>query len=129
MEINLRNLAYGQCDTLHDSMRLQSGHIVKNLNRINMESKIEYEYLIVPMRVYNILEFSPSFIAEKINQPSDGIWFVGSLHNWKCYLDINLPPDQIIVKTSLKSRRELKINSILGDLENPVTELQIKILD
>lgn len=114
MEIDLSRMPLGQVDSLYDLDRMKAGYIMKDINNLNNSCEIKYNYMIIPMHVYNILEHHPSFLSKKIKDSEpDGLWNVGSIFGYECYLDMYMSPDQISVFYDKQITRDLKIDSIL----------------
>ena len=114
MEIDLSRMPLGQVDSLYDLDRMKAGYIMKDINNLNDSCEIKYNYMIIPMFVYNILEHHPSFLSKKIKDSDpDGLWNVGKIFGYECYLDMYMSPDQISVFYDKQITRDLKIDSIL----------------
>jgi hypothetical protein len=130
MEIDLRNLPLGQVDSLYDLDRMKAGYIMKDINKINDSCEIKYNYMIIPMSVYNILEHHPSFLSKKITESeSDGLWNVGSIFGYECYLDMIMHTDQISIYYNKQIARDLKLDSILEGRVFPETKVDITIIN
>ena len=86
MEIDLSKMPLGQVDSLYDLDRMKAGYIMKDINKINDSCEIKYNYMIIPMSVYNILEHHPAFLNKKIKESeSDGLWNIGTIFGYECY--------------------------------------------
>jgi hypothetical protein len=68
MEIDLSKIPSGQVDNPHDMVRMKAGYIMKDINKLNESCEIKYNYMIIPMHVYNFLEHHPSFLNVKIKE-------------------------------------------------------------
>jgi hypothetical protein len=79
------------------------------LNRLNEN----YNFIIMPMSVFNILECDPRFSSCEIDNPT-GIFKVGIFCGYDCYVDLYLTDNRIILSKDLQRMRENKINAILG---------------
>lgn len=129
MEIDLRDLPLGQLDSSYDFERMIAGRIMRDINKLNESCEIKYNYMIIPMSIYNILEHHPSFLSKKITESeSDGLWNVGTIFGYECYLDMIMPTDQISIYYNKQIARDLKIDSILEDRMIPVTKVDITII-
>jgi hypothetical protein len=130
MEIDLSRMPLGQVDSLYDLDRMKAGYIMKDINKINESCEIKYNYMVIPMCVYNILEHHPSFLSKKIQESdSDGLWNVGTIFGYECYLDMHIASDQISIYYNKQITRDLKIDSILDDRIIPETKIDITIID
>ena len=130
MEIDLRNLPLGQVDSLYDLDRMKAGYIMKDINKINDSCEIKYNYMIIPMSVYNILEHHPAFLNKKITESeSDGLWNIGTIFGYECYLDMLMPTDQISIYYNKQIARDLKLDSILEGRVIPETKVDIMIIN
>ena len=129
MEIDLRDLPLGQLDSSYDFERMIAGRIMRDINKLNESCEIKYNYMIIPMSIYNILEHHPSFLSKKITESeSDGLWNVGYIFGYECYLDMIMSTDQISIYYNKQIARDLKIDSILEDRMIPVTKVDITII-
>jgi hypothetical protein len=77
------------------------------------------------MTVYNILEFNDNFLSVKY-ESGDGPVLVGTIGEFKCYLDIYLPPNEILVSWDKQTSRDVKLESILNGISEK--EKRVKIL-
>ena len=130
MEIDLSRMPLGQVDSLYDLDRMKAGYIMKDINNLNDSCEFKYNYMIIPMSVYNILEHHPAFLSKKIKDPEpDGLWNVGIIFGYECYLDMYMSPDQISVFYDKQITRDLKIDSILDGRIIPDTKVDITIIN
>lgn len=130
MEIDLRNLPLGHVYSSYDLDRMKASLIMKDINKINESCEIKYNYMIIPMCIYNILEQHPAFLNKNITESeSDGLWNVGNIFGYECYLDMLMPADQISIYYNKQISRDLKIDSILEGRVIPKTKVDIKIID
>lgn len=109
MEIDLNKITYGQIESEYEENRLKSSTIYNSLNRLNEN----YNFIIMPMSVFNILECDPRFSSCEIDNPT-GIFKVGIFCGYDCYVDLYLTDNRIILSKDLQRMRENKINAILG---------------
>ena len=129
MEIDLSRMPLGQVDCLYDLDRMKAGYIMKDINKLNVSCEIKYNHMIIPMSVYNILENHPAFVSKKIkDSESDGLWMVGNIFGYECYLDIYMSSEQISVYYNKQIARDLKIDSILEGRIIPKTKVDITII-
>jgi len=130
MEIDLSKMPLGQVDSLYDLDRMKAGYIMKDINKINESCEIKYNYMIIPMSVYNILEHHPAFLNKKIKESeSDGLWNIGTILGYECYLDMLMPTDQISIYYNKQIARDLKLDSILEGRVIPETKVDITIIN
>jgi hypothetical protein len=130
MEIDLSKMPLGQVDSLYDLDRMKAGYIMKDINKINESCEIKYNYMIIPMSVYNILEHHPAFLNKKIKESeSDGLWNIGTIFGYECYLDMLMPIDQISIYYNKQIARDLKLDSILEGRVIPETKVDITIIN
>ena len=130
MEIDLSKIPLGQLYCQNDMDRMKDGYIMRDINKLNDSCDIKYNYMIIPMSVYNILEHHPSFLSLKIKDSEpDGLWKVGTIFGYECYLDMYMPIDQISIYYNKQITRDLKIDSILEGRIIPETKVDITIID
>jgi len=122
MEINLNNIRYGQIENDYDMNRLKSSNIYNSVNKLNDN----YNFIIMPMSVFNIIECDSRFSSCKIDNPT-GIFKVGVWCGYDCYVDLYLTENKIILSKDLQRMRENKINAILGT-DELIKDLNIDII-
>lgn len=113
------NLSY------RDEYRVKGNKLLTELNRINIKMSTKHNYIIIPMTVYNILEFNDNFLSVKY-ESGDGPVLVGTIGEFNCYLDIYLPPNEILVSWDKQTSRDVKLESILNGISEK--EKRVKIL-
>jgi len=113
------NLSY------RDEYRVKGNKLLTELNRINIKMSTKHNYIIIPMTVYNILEFNDNFLSVKY-ESGDGPVLVGTIGEFKCYLDIYLSPNEILVSWDKQTSRDVKLESILNGISEK--EKRVKIL-
>ena len=109
-----------------DECRVKGNKLLTELNRINFKMSTKHNYIIIPMTVYNILEHNDNFIGELYSPKDDGPVLVGYVGEFKCYLDIHQPPDQIIVSWDKQTARDVKIDNILNGINEKEKRVKIK---
>ena len=122
MKIDLNNISYGQIESENDMNRLKSSTIYNSVNRLNDN----YNFIIMPMSVFNILECDIRFSSCEINNPI-GIFQVGTFCGYDCYVDLYLTDNRIVLSKDLQRMRENKINAILGT-DELIKDLNIDII-
>ena len=75
-----------------------------------------YNYLIVPISVLNILDQDNRFIYSPYSQ-INGITKVGNFMWYEVYLDILMPPTEILIYCDRSITRNNKIDFLLNDDE------------
>ena len=124
MVIDISTTSYSHLN-YKDEYLVKSNKLLTELNRINIKMNIKHNYIIMPMTVYNILEHNDNF-SPVIYESGDGPVLVGTIGEFKCYLDIHLSPDRIIVSWDKQTARDVKINSILKGIDEK--EKRVKII-
>jgi hypothetical protein len=122
MKIDLNNIPYGQIESEYEENRLKSSTIYNSLNKLNEN----YNFIIMPMSVFNILECDLRFSSCEIENPT-GIFKVGIFCGYDCYVDLYLTDNRIILSKDLQRMRENKINAILGT-DELIKDLNIDII-
>ncbi len=122
MVIDLSKIPIGVAETEREVYILKSAKMYKEINKMEKG----YNFIIMPISVYNIIECHDRFEHCQVNV-TDGIFKVGSLCGYDCYVDMMILDNRIIMSKDLQSMRDNKIDSILGirELEK---DLEIKIL-
>ena len=125
MEIDLTDIPTGSPENYMDEYQLKSNKIYKNINSINSKMNKKYNYIIIPMSIYNIIECDIRFRPTSI---SEGVYLrkVGTIGDIEFYLDIYLPPDQIIVSWDKQTARDVKIDNILSGIDEKEKRVNIK---
>lgn len=97
--------------------KIKSRLLLTTLNNINNRALVKYNYIIIPISIYNIIEQSDLFLASREEKMEDGLIKVGTIGDFKCYLDIYSPSNKIEVYWDKEILRELRINSILNNTD------------
>lgn len=124
MEIDLRNINKKHKLTWSTECSVMSEIIFANLKIINKEMSTKYNYIIVPMSIYNILHESTLFISNYID--SEGIKKVGMLGEFEVYLDMYCESSTILLSWDKQTHRDIKLEKLLNGLE--IKEKSIKII-
>ena len=96
MVIDLTDIPAGYVENYMDEYQLKSSKLFKEINSINSKMNKKYNYIIIPMPIYNIIECDTRFRPASISEGLD-LRKVGTIGDIECYLDIYLPPDRIII--------------------------------
>ena len=99
--------------------------VVDEIKSILLNGGNRYNYLIVPMDVYNILLFMKEFRIEDYGELSFPVK-VGSLFMYEVFLDMYLPPGQIMLSYDKSIMRDNKIDQILDGVR-PKKNITIKL--
>ena len=90
----------------------------------------DYEIIIIPISILNIIEQSKYYISEhreKIVKIDDYYYYVGSFLNKEVFIDISLLENVAILSYSKQTKREMKLKSILNN--NSIKEdLKLKFI-
>lgn len=125
MEIDLTDIPVGYAENYMDEYKLKSNKLFKDINSMNYGMVKKYNYIIIPMSVYNIIECDDRFKPSEISEGVD-LRKVGSIGDIECYLDIYLPPDQIIISWDKQTARDVKIDNILNGIDEKEKRVKIK---
>lgn len=112
MEIKLPNIK--SCDE-------QTNIILDGVEKFKEK---EHNYLIVPMRIYNIIQFSLYF--KPIPYDVSGLMHVGYLLDFHVYLDMYIPSNEILISYDKSISRDNKLDVILNG-EDIIKEKRVKI--
>ena len=78
----------------------------------------DFNYLIIPVSIFNIIGDNRMFTKFNTDKYEDsGVCFIGEFGQYKCYVDIFLPPNQILFRYDKQSSREYKLDAILTNKE------------
>jgi hypothetical protein len=113
-------------------MKFKSGDIILDIYNDMIHdidsTGISCNYIVIPMAVFNVLENSRLFHVtpgKKIDQ-LEGITFIGFFGTYKCYVDLIMPPNQILIKSDRQTLRDNKLESILNSKDS-ISELVVNI--
>jgi hypothetical protein len=84
----------------------------------------EHNYLIVPMRVYNILQFCVDFVGVEYDPAI--LVHVGYINDLHVYLDMYMSSDEILISYDKSVARDNKLDSILNG-GKMIKEKRVKI--
>lgn len=124
MEIDLRNINKRYKLTWSTEYQEMSKTILVNLKMVNKKMTKKYNYIVVPMSIYNILHESWLFISDYID--SEGIKKVGMLGEFEVYLDMYCESNTILLSWDKQTSRDIKLENLLNGLE--IKEKNIKII-
>jgi hypothetical protein len=103
-------------------MEINLSNIYNDLREFNNS----YNFIIMPMPVFNILECDRGFSSCEIGGNPTNIFKVGVWCGYDCYVDLFLTENKIILSRDIQHMRENKINSILGT-DELIKDLNIDI--
>ena len=104
-----------------DSCQKQSDLILDEIRKAASE---KHNYLIVPMRVYNIFQFSSDF--DSVPHDASVLVLVGHICGFHVYLDMYMSADEIVVSYDKSISRDSKLDYILNDID-VIKEKRVKI--
>jgi hypothetical protein len=125
MVIDLTDIPVGYVENYMDEYQLKSSKLFKEINSINSKMNKKYNYIIISMPIYNIIECDTRFKPTSISEGLD-LRKVGTIGDIECYLDIYLPPDRIIISWDKQTARDVKIDNILNGIDEKEKRVKIK---
>ena len=135
MIIDLTSNCVSIYDNYVNEYKVKSSNLLTEINRINVESicegQVKYNYLIIPISIYNMIEQSEYFLVHKYETSveNENLKRIGFFGEFECFLDIYLPPDTIIVSWDKSTSRDIKLSNIFSEVDKQcVKEKKIKIL-
>ena len=107
MEINLgKSLTYGD----------KANRLVDYINDIISSSK--FDYIVVPMGIYNIIEHWPEFfVSFKRTSELEENFLIGRIHDTNVFLDLSITNSNIYFHYNKDSIRNKKIDKILNNVD------------
>lgn len=126
MIIDISNTGNGHQLTDYELVRLQSGKIYNEIKKVKVDTSSNFNFMIIPMSIFNILEHHDMFKTYESFEES-GLYFVGTLYEFKCYVDLTLNSNQIIMKYDKQISRDNKLNEILNGV-NIKSEFKLEVL-
>lgn len=122
---NLFNNLENNSNILSGGEYLKHEKIIKTIK----ENIKDYEIIIIPISVLNIIEQSKYYISEHREKivKIDDYYYVGSFLNKEVFIDISLLENVAILSYSKQKKREMKLKSILNN--NSIKEdLKLKFI-
>jgi len=77
------------------------------------ENKGDYNIIILPISILNIIEKSVSFLTKSKISELDEHYFVGELFNMKVLIDVGILSNMVILSYDRQTKREMKLKSII----------------
>jgi hypothetical protein len=77
------------------------------------ENKEDYNTIILPISILNIIEKSVSFLPKSKISELDTHYFVGELFNMKVLIDVSILSNMVILSYDKQTKREMKLKSII----------------
>lgn len=116
MTIDLNNWSLGQAESLHEVYQLKSNKLLAEILSGNKEG---YNFMIVSMSIYNILEANRSFEYAQIDPmiSVDHLRHMGRCGTIEVYLDLSMRPDSMKLTWNKKLIRDKKIYSVISGIE------------
>lgn len=125
MEVDLTNVGIGHELSNYDLNILKSGHLYQKIKETSNEYK--FNWIIMSVDVFNILELCSTFKHDKVdNIMNEGIYSVGFLGEYECYVDLYSPSNSLIIKYDKQLSRDNKLKIILDDC-NIINEISISV--
>lgn len=115
MNIDLSKIGNGHELNGYERNVLLSGYVYNNIINVNREKRNKFNYLIVSVNVYNILENHQKFRRSDSTNPKDGIYFVGSLAEFDVYADVFADPNTVLLQYDKQERRDKRIDLLLNE--------------
>ncbi len=111
--------------------KLMATKLISELITINENFNPKRNYMIIPMRIFNIIENHESFnhlnlIDEKFK--SSNLYLIGMVCGIECYLDLEMVSNSIILTWNKQVSREIKLDSLLSNIDKDVDHLIISVL-
>jgi len=125
MVIDISKEFSGYSESYKDDYKLKSDKIFNEIKNINQSMNKKYNYIIIPVSIYNIIECDDRFKPYPFDIECD-LRKIGVLGDIECYLDIHLPPDQILISWDKQTARDVKIDNILNGIFEK--EKRVKII-
>ena len=105
--------------------------ISSNIDKLNLvinEVDERYNYMIISAHVFNILEQTPGFYTDSMNKKfSNGIMKVGVYKFFDVYLDLLMPPNEILFYCDKASIRDQKLDMLLNGGDSILKEKRVSI--
>lgn len=109
--------------------KIKSIRLLTALNRLNISMNKKYNFIIMPMSVYNIIECSEHFKSVRYDLDNhSNLKKIGFLGDFECYLDIYLEKNEIIVSWDKSTARDVKIDTLLSSSNPMEYEKRIDII-
>jgi len=109
--------------------KIKSIRLLTALNQLNISIDKKYNYIIMPMSVYNIIECSEHFKSVKYDlENQSNLKKIGFLGDFECYLDIYLEKNEIIISWDKSTARDIKIDTLLSSSNLIEYEKKIDII-
>lgn len=115
MNVDLSKIGNGHELNGYERSVLLSGYVYNNINNVNQERRDKFNYLIVSVNVYNILENHQMFRRSESTDPIDGLYFVGKLAEFDVYADVHVDPNTVILQYDKQERRDKRIDLLLNE--------------
>jgi hypothetical protein len=77
------------------------------------ENKGDYNTIILPISILNIIEKSVSFLPKSKIIELNEHYFVGELFNMKVLIDVSILSSMVILSYDKQTKREMKLKSII----------------
>lgn len=128
MEIDLRKVGMGVEMNRIEEMSLKSSHLLREINRITITLEENFNYIIIPISIYNMIENHELFISRKTEPNDESLYHVGTWLEFEVYVDMLMQPNNILMRYDKQTRRDIRISKILNDISD-MEELTIEVKD
>jgi len=115
MNIDLTNIGNGHELNAYEMMHLKGSYLYRSLLKANNDTNSNFNYLIISMSVFNAIDSHPMFVPWSDAKYIDGSYYVGRLGAFECYVDLYLPPNDILMKYNKSVARDNVLDIILSD--------------
>lgn len=126
MEIDLRKVGMGVEIYRYQEMNLKSSYLLREMNRISITMGENFNYIIIPISIYNMIENHELFVSRVTNPADEGLYHVGTWLEFEVYVDMLMQPNNILMRYDKQTRRDIRINKLLNDISG-VEELTIEV--
>jgi hypothetical protein len=113
MVIDLTKVAIGMEMSPIEEMKLKSSCLLKELHNVTEN----YNYIIVPIAIYNMIENHDMFKGELKTIYDNGLYFVGNWYHFKVHVDMLMQSNQILMMYDKQTTRDIKIDKILNNIK------------
>jgi hypothetical protein len=119
--VNIGNSSDGQfARTDHQIQLLKISNLYKELSKINSDLNANFNYLIIPMEIYNIIEnhhiFKEKDRSDSLSIMIDFPYYVGKFGTFDCFVDLMTNYNEVIMSYDRQISRNNKIDYIIKDI-------------
>lgn len=116
MTIDLNSPVLSQAESLYEVYQLKSNKLLAEILGKNKEG---YNFMIVSMSIYNILEANKSFKYATLDpmMTEEPLRHMGCCGKVEVYLDLSMRPDSIKLTWDKRLIRDKKIHSVISGID------------